>query len=638
MKLKKWYKVLNVREENIDWHNCESNHHKNKHFSSITAMEDYDDILEYPMKVISLVFYYLTLILCVPENTFVLYVAGFKMKRTINTVGFLSLAIVDLLCCLSTLFYATRSVEDKRWPYGSIMCKILPFIMLITMFASVFTLSLISDHTGLGSKTLQSVNCTTVLCSGLVLASVLSLPFMMLRDTYTVYNRTLCLHDEQHYEMYGRLIIIRFVFGFLVPLICITTCYGFIARKLGRSHFHSGRTFRIILAVIVAFFLCWLPYHTVDLIIMYGEKSSYWIAVAVYPLTISLAYFNSCLNPILYVFMGQDFKSNVKLSLRRVFERIFSEEGTQMLQTTQSLQMHSLQHFSSITALEDYYYYILEYPMKVSSLVFYYLTLILCCWIEDEEDPIADLLCCLSTLFYALSVEDKHTGRMDPSCARFSPSLCSSPCLPSGSVYSGDHTGLGSKSSQSVNCTTVLCSGLVLASVLSLPFMMLRDTYTVYNRTLCLHYQPDEEHNKMYGRLIIIRFVFGFLVPLICITTCYGFIARKLGRSHFHSGRAFRIMLAVIVALFLCWLPYHTVDLIIMYGEESSYWTAVAVDPLAISLAYFNSCLNPILYVFMGWNFKSNVKLSLRRVFERVFSEEGTQMSQTTQTLPMQSV
>ncbi|RXN07491.1 C3a anaphylatoxin chemotactic receptor-like protein [Labeo rohita] len=107
-------------------------------------MEDYDDILEYPMKVISLVFYYLTLILCVPENTFVLYVAGFKMKRTINTVGFLSLAIVDLLCCLSTLFYATRSVEDKRWPYGSIMCKILPFIMLITMFASVFTLSLIS--------------------------------------------------------------------------------------------------------------------------------------------------------------------------------------------------------------------------------------------------------------------------------------------------------------------------------------------------------------------------------------------------------------------------------------------------------------------------------------------------------------
>ncbi|RXN20566.1 C3a anaphylatoxin chemotactic receptor-like protein [Labeo rohita] len=219
-------------------------------------MEDYYDILEYPMKVSSLVFYFLTLILGVPGNTFVVYVAGLKMKRTVNTVGFLNLAIVDLLCCLSTLFYATRSVVDKHWPYGSIMCKILPFIMLITMFASVFTLTLISlDRftqviTPVWAQNHRSLLIARLSCvAAWVLASVLSLPFMMLRDTYTVYNRTLCLHyqpDEEQNKMYGRLSIIRFVFGFLVHLICITTCYGFIARKLGRSHFHSGRAFRIM--------------------------------------------------------------------------------------------------------------------------------------------------------------------------------------------------------------------------------------------------------------------------------------------------------------------------------------------------------------------------------------------------------
>ncbi|KAL1267164.1 hypothetical protein QQF64_002839 [Cirrhinus molitorella] len=106
-------------------------------------MEGYFDILAYPMWVTSLVFYYLTLILGVPGNAFVVYVAGLKMKRTVNTVGFLNLAIADLLCCLCSVFYVIRSV-DKQWPYGSIMCKLLPFIMLITMFTSVFTLSLIS--------------------------------------------------------------------------------------------------------------------------------------------------------------------------------------------------------------------------------------------------------------------------------------------------------------------------------------------------------------------------------------------------------------------------------------------------------------------------------------------------------------
>uniref|UniRef100_A0A8C1V538 G-protein coupled receptors family 1 profile domain-containing protein n=1 Tax=Cyprinus carpio TaxID=7962 RepID=A0A8C1V538_CYPCA len=291
------------------------------------------------MTEISLVFYYLTLILGVPGNAFVVYVAGLKMKRTVNTVGFLNLAIADLLCCLSTLYYVTKSTFNDHWPYGSTMCKILPFIMLITMFASIFTLSLISlDRfvqvmTPVWAQNHRSLFIARLSCAtAWILASILSLPFMMLRETYTENNKTYCLpyqRDDDSYKLYGRLSIIRFVFGFLVPLICITTCYGFIARKLGRSHFHSGRAFRIMFAVIMAFFLCWLPFHIVDLIIMYRDFPSSLVAVAVYPLAISFAFFNSCLNPILYVFMGQDFKSNVKLSLRRVFERVFSEEGTQ---------------------------------------------------------------------------------------------------------------------------------------------------------------------------------------------------------------------------------------------------------------------------------------------------------------------
>uniref|UniRef100_A0A8C2C6I2 G-protein coupled receptors family 1 profile domain-containing protein n=1 Tax=Cyprinus carpio TaxID=7962 RepID=A0A8C2C6I2_CYPCA len=325
---------------------------------------DYDNVSDYVYKnvcqncfnelrnftrVSSLVFFYLTLILGIPGNVFVMYVAGLKMKRTVNTVGFLNLAIADFLCCLLTLYYVTKSAFGY-WPYGSIMCKIFPFIMFITMFASVFTLNLISlDRfvqvmTPVWAQNHRSLFIARLSCAAAwILASILSLPFMMLRETYTENNKTYCLHyqpDDDSYKLYGRLSIIRFVFGFLVPLICITTCYGFIACKLGRSHFHSGRAFRIMFAVIMAFFLCWLPYHIVHLTIMYGEESSSLVAEAVDPLSVSLAVFNSCLNPVLYVFMGQDFKSNVKLSLRRVFERVFSEEGTQASQSTQSQQMH----------------------------------------------------------------------------------------------------------------------------------------------------------------------------------------------------------------------------------------------------------------------------------------------------------
>ncbi|XP_026076439.1 C3a anaphylatoxin chemotactic receptor-like [Carassius auratus] len=315
-------------------------------------MEEYYFILENPMRVISLVFFYLTLILGVPGNAFVVYVAGLKMKRTVNTVGFLNLAIADLLCCLLTIYYLIGSKFDDYWPYGSTSCKIFHFVLHITMFASVFTLNLISlDRftlviTPVWAQNHRSLFIARLSCAAAwILALIISLPFTMSREIYTENNETYCVHhqaDEEHSERrYRRLSIIRFVFGFLIPLICITTCYGFIARKLGRRHFHSGRAFRIMLAVIVAFFLCWLPYHIVDLIIMYGDQASSLVGYAVDPLAVSLAYFNSCLNPILYVFMG---RSNVKLSLRRVFERAFSEEGTQMTQTTQSQsqQSHSL--------------------------------------------------------------------------------------------------------------------------------------------------------------------------------------------------------------------------------------------------------------------------------------------------------
>ncbi|XP_016085345.1 C3a anaphylatoxin chemotactic receptor-like [Sinocyclocheilus grahami] len=229
------------------------------------------------MWILSLVIYCLTFLLGVPGNMFVVYIAGMKMKRTVNTIWFLNLATADLLCCLSIPFSVAQILLNHHWPYGSVMCKILPSVIVITMFAS----------------------------------------------TFSEFNITLCtFHADEEVDSSlsasGTLSVIRFVFGFLIPLICITTCYGVIAHKLGRSTFHSGRAVRIMLAVIVAFFLCWLPYHIVDLIAMYGEDSSSSVASAVDPLAVSLAYVNSCLNPVLLPSCGySQLLQNVSGCIRR---------------------------------------------------------------------------------------------------------------------------------------------------------------------------------------------------------------------------------------------------------------------------------------------------------------------------------
>ncbi|XP_051972742.1 C3a anaphylatoxin chemotactic receptor-like [Xyrauchen texanus] len=309
----------------------------------ITAMRNDYKRLENTIKVISQIFYILTFLVGVPGNVFVVYIAGMKMKRTVNTIWFLNLAIADLMCCLSTLFYMIRYSID-HCPFGFVMCDIFPFVMYVTMFASVFILSLISlDRftqviTPVWAKNHRSLLLARLSCAAAwILSIALNMLSMILRVNFEYVNDTYCEYYA-YIETYRMLTIIIFVFGFLIPLICIVTCYGFIARKLGRSRFHSGRAFRIMSAVIVAFFLCWLPFHIVFLIWKFGVNESVQVAVRLAPLVISLAFFNSCLNPVLYFFIGQDIKEKFKLSLKlkHVFERAFSEEEIQIPQSTET--------------------------------------------------------------------------------------------------------------------------------------------------------------------------------------------------------------------------------------------------------------------------------------------------------------
>ncbi|XP_066507249.1 C3a anaphylatoxin chemotactic receptor [Hoplias malabaricus] len=298
----------------------------------------------YAINMVALVFYCLTCALGIPGNALVVWIAGIKMKKTVNTTWFLNLAIADLLCCLSLPFTVADMLLDSHWPYGNVMCKVLPAIIVLNMFASVFTLSFIGlDRFIQVVKPVWAQNNRSLrlawVCCGVAwaLAFLLSLPTMVLREHVTdeAFNFSGCLFSLNNDSVelylddsYRALIVGRFVLGFLIPLLSIAVCYALIARRVCSSNFRSGRAFRIMLAVVLAFFLSWLPYHVIGLLDIYGESQVRTVATTIDPLALALAYTNSCMNPILYVFMGQDFKEKIKLSLRRVFEKAFSEDKT----------------------------------------------------------------------------------------------------------------------------------------------------------------------------------------------------------------------------------------------------------------------------------------------------------------------
>ncbi|XP_024289792.1 C3a anaphylatoxin chemotactic receptor-like [Oncorhynchus tshawytscha] len=317
-------------------------------------LEDYYDMfiqtdqseqLIQSIRVVSIVIYSMTCVLGIPGNSFVIWIAGVKMKRTVNTVWFVNLAVADLLCCISIPFSLVEIILNQHWPFGEAMCKVIPSVMYLNMFASVFTLVLISlDRFVLIilpvlAQNHRSITLAWLLCGlAWVLALLLSLPTMIHNGTIdSVDNDEIIMCTSVHplgennirgfFSAIKATHVPRLVLGFLVPLTVIAVCYLLIGRRVSSAHFKSQRTFWLILAVVAAFFVCWLPYHTIGMVIGYGRFASAGEAWNWYPLAISLAYVNSCLNPVLYVFMGQDFKERVRVSFRKIFENVFSEDA-----------------------------------------------------------------------------------------------------------------------------------------------------------------------------------------------------------------------------------------------------------------------------------------------------------------------
>ncbi|XP_078392369.1 chemerin-like receptor 1 [Cetorhinus maximus] len=309
------------------------------------------------------VIYLVTFILGVFGNGVVIWVTVFKLKRTVNTVWFLGLAIADFAFSLFLPFSTVYIALGFHWPFGTALCKLSSGITVLTMFASILTLTAISvDRCVLVVLPVWSKNYRgprLAVLASLVLWGVsvaLSVPSFIFRDTAVTNSSTLCYTnfltgaEEAAFESlapvdydtaiaeveslegarFHSLALARLLFGFLLPLLVIVASYATLSLRLRRSRLaHSGKPFKVIIAIILAFLLCWAPYHICTLMeLQYQHSQPLPLALRLgIPLSTSLTSFNSCLNPILYICMGHNFRQSVRRSLQKILENAFVEDS-----------------------------------------------------------------------------------------------------------------------------------------------------------------------------------------------------------------------------------------------------------------------------------------------------------------------
>ncbi|TKS92503.1 Leukotriene B4 receptor 1 [Collichthys lucidus] len=282
--------------------------------------------------ILSLVF-----LLGFPGNLFVIWsILARARKQSVTTLIILNLAIADgSLMALSPFFIVYLGM--KTWVFGNVMCKVLFYLCLLNMYASIHLIMLMSvyrlvavlwpQRLGLitGRKTVLRV--LTVLW---VLAMVASIPAAIFREVRVKNQVSVCdsFHDKD-----GDTVIqymLELVLGFFIPYGIIVVSYICILRRIQKTRFGRRiRSEKLILAIVLTFCLFWLPYYIIDMVQVASalcpdgttQATLEKIWKTYRAVTSSIAFMSSCANPVLYFFAGKSYIRREGLAfMARLFE------------------------------------------------------------------------------------------------------------------------------------------------------------------------------------------------------------------------------------------------------------------------------------------------------------------------------
>ncbi|XP_029932165.1 prostaglandin D2 receptor 2 [Myripristis murdjan] len=175
-----------------------------------------------------------------------------------------------------------------------------------------------------------------------------------------------------------------------------------------------------------------------------------------------------------------------------------------------------------------------------------------------------------------------------------------------------------------------------LALLCTIPFYVFRDTVQKQNgKVICYynyaqhlpsgHFDLASVCRSRQQTMGFMKLFLAFLIPLVVIITSYAAVtARLASRGCRRSFRFVRLVVAVVMSFVLCWAPYHlfsTMEVLAHDGSSLERFVGRAL-PIAASITFLNSVLNPVLYVFSCPDLCSKIRHSFGAVMETVLAED----------------
>ncbi|XP_061442008.1 C-X-C chemokine receptor type 6 isoform X2 [Rhineura floridana] len=266
-------------------------------------------------------------ILGVSGNALVLIIFIFYEKVKVLTDIFLvSLAIADL-CFLCTLpFWAYSAAHE--WIFYTLPCQIIRGLYTLNLYGSMLTLTCITidRYFAIVRATKAHISQAKRIVWGkavCILVWVISLAFALPQFLFSIqaeFDKKVCIanYSTRFLELFTE--VTQMVLGFFFPMMVMVICYSIIVKTLfDAKGFRKHKSLKIIFAIVVMFIFTQTPFNLLKLIravyqsVILDERFDYALII-----TEAIAYFHSCLNPVLYFFIGVKFRKNLAKILKSI--------------------------------------------------------------------------------------------------------------------------------------------------------------------------------------------------------------------------------------------------------------------------------------------------------------------------------
>lgn len=281
-----------------------------------------------------MIVYFVVFVFSIVGNGVVIFVVcTMKKSRTSTDIYLMHLALADFLFCLTLPFWALDG--HYGWVFGDFLCKLMSGFQEASVYSGVFLLVCISVDRYFAivraTRRLSSHHLLVKVICGVVwlVAAVLSLPVAIKREKmhgedleHPICYENLTGESSENWRISMR--VLRHTVGFFLPLVVMAVCYSWTVVTLFHTRSHRKyKVMRVILAVVLAFIVCWLPHNITVLVdtlmrggaVQEGSCDTRYRVEMMLKVTQVLAFLHCAVNPVLYAFIGEKFRNQLLFAL-----------------------------------------------------------------------------------------------------------------------------------------------------------------------------------------------------------------------------------------------------------------------------------------------------------------------------------